>query len=140
MAKRLPLRILIAEDNIVNQRVLRLWLKRFGYEADVVDNGVRAVEAATNSTYDIIFMDVQMPQMDGLTATRKLRAAEIDTKRTYIVALTAGATVEERDACLAAGMDQFMGKPFQEAHLVDALERCANRHTQPTTNLSPQTE
>lgn len=127
MAKRLPLRILIAEDNLVNQRVLRLWLKRFGYEADVVDNGARAVASATETTYDIIFMDVQMPQMDGLAATRALRSTETLRHRTYIVALTAGATVEERDACLAAGMDQFMGKPFQEAQLVEALEKCGQR-------------
>ena len=123
MAQRLPLRILIAEDNLVNQRVLRLWLKRFGYEADVVDNGTRALDAATNHAYDIIFMDVQMPQMDGLAATRALRSAESGSHRTYIVALTAGATIEERNACIAAGMDQFMGKPFQESQLVDALER-----------------
>jgi len=128
LAKRLPLRILIAEDNLVNQRVLRLWLRRFGYEADVVDNGVRAVAAATEAAYDIIFMDVQMPQLDGLGATRALRNAEGVGHRPYIVALTAGATVEERDACLAAGMDQFMGKPFQEAQLLDALERCGQRN------------
>jgi CheY-like chemotaxis protein len=127
MAKRLPLRVLIAEDNLVNQRVLRLWLKRFGYEADVVDNGVRAVDAASKNDYDLIFMDIQMPEMDGLTATRTLRAAETNAQHVYIVALTAGATTEERDACLAAGMDQFMGKPFQESQLVDALERCAIR-------------
>lgn len=131
MAKRLPLRILIVEDNLVNQRVLRLWLKRFGYEADVVDNGVRAVAAATESAYDIIFMDVQMPQMDGLTATRALRSSETLDRRTYIVALTAGATIEERNACLSAGMDQFMGKPFQEAQLLEALERCAQRTSPP---------
>ncbi|HRI65265.1 MAG TPA: response regulator [Polyangium sp.] len=127
MAQRLPLRILIAEDNLVNQRVLRLWLKRFGYEADVVDNGARAVDAATSQPYDVIFMDVQMPLMDGLAATRALRTSEVGAHRTYIVALTAGATIEERNACLAAGMDQFMGKPFQESQLVDALERCATR-------------
>lgn len=140
MAKRLPLRILIAEDNLVNQRVLRLWLKRFGYEADVVDNGARAVASATTSAYDIIFMDVQMPQMDGLSATRALRIAETLGHRTYIVALTAGATVEERDACLAAGMDQFMGKPFQEAQLLDALERCGRQKSPPAVENHPSVE
>jgi signal transduction histidine kinase/AmiR/NasT family two-component response regulator len=127
MAKRLPLRILIAEDNLVNQRVLRLWLKRFGYEADVVDNGARAVAAATETAYDIIFMDVQMPQMDGLAATKAIRSAESLGHRTYIVALTAGATVEEREACLSAGMDEFMGKPFQERQLLEALETCSQQ-------------
>jgi CheY-like chemotaxis protein len=124
MAARHPLRILIADDNEMNQRVLRFWLESFGYQPDVVGDGTRALESALDRPYDLIFMDVQMPGMDGLSATRALRKTLPESARPRIVALSAGTSPGERDACLAAGMDQFMGKPFQPSDLVTAIEAC----------------
>jgi CheY-like chemotaxis protein/HPt (histidine-containing phosphotransfer) domain-containing protein len=123
LATRHPLRILIAEDNAINQRVLQLWLESHGYTPDVVGDGTRAVEAVLERGYDVVFMDVQMPGLDGLAATRAIHEA-LPSDRPRIVALSAATDAADRAACLAAGMDQFLAKPLQKARLVDALEQC----------------
>ena len=124
MARRLPLRILLAEDNVVNQRVALLMLERMGYRADVVANGAEAVDAVLQRDYDVVLMDMQMPEMDGVEATRRIRSART-RGGPRIVALTANAMAEDRDACLGAGMDEFLSKPLTAMQLAAALERCA---------------
>ncbi|MDH5589326.1 MAG: response regulator [Gemmatimonadota bacterium] len=115
------LRILMAEDNRVNQQVAVAVLKKAGYSVDVVDNGVLAVEAVRTRPYDLVLMDVQMPEMDGLTATRAIRAIG-DYADLPIVALTAHALEEERQRCLDAGMQAFLTKPFQPMDLLRLVE------------------
>ncbi len=115
------LRLLIAEDNPVNQRVASRMLQRLGYKADVVDNGRLAVEAVERQAYDVIFMDVQMPELDGLEATRRIKARAGTSP--WIIALTAHALEEDRQQCLAAGMNNFLSKPVLLKELTAALER-----------------
>ncbi|HND60676.1 MAG TPA: PAS domain S-box protein [Opitutaceae bacterium] len=108
-----PLAILIAEDNAVNQRVAKLMLQRLGYSADFVANGRAAVEAVAERTYDLVLMDMQMPEMDGITAARVICERWPAGERPRIVAMTASASNNDRDACLGAGMDQFVSKPVR---------------------------
>jgi CheY-like chemotaxis protein len=115
------LRLLIAEDNPVNQRVASRMLQKLGYRADVVDNGRLAVEAVERESYDVVFMDVQMPELDGLEATRQIKARPGPAP--WIVALTAHALEEDRQQCLAAGMNDFLSKPVQLNELTAALDR-----------------
>ena len=121
LATRHPLRILIAEDNLVNQKVARKLLSQLGYEADVAGNGLEATEAAATKTYDVILMDVQMPKMDGLEATRRIRAGDGPGRGVRIVAMTANALAGDREMCLAAGMDDYVSKPIRPAELAAAL-------------------
>jgi CheY-like chemotaxis protein len=114
-------RLLLAEDNPVNQMVVQRLFARLGYTIDVVPNGREAVRAALGVDYDLVLMDCQMPELDGIDATREIRAAE-SGRRTPIVALTANATVEDRDRCLEAGMDDFVAKPFKPEQLVALVE------------------
>jgi two-component system, sensor histidine kinase and response regulator len=122
-------RILLAEDNPVNQKVALKVLERLGYEADVVDTGLAAVEALRRAAYAVVLMDVQMPQMDGLEATRTIRRAGsgVLDRSVPIVALTAHATAGDRDDCLKAGMDDYLAKPIRPAELADALETWLGR-------------
>ncbi|RMH65082.1 MAG: response regulator [Bacteroidetes bacterium] len=117
------LRVLLAEDNLVNQKVALRMLERLGYKADVVANGLEVLQARHIARYDIILMDVQMPEMDGLTATREIRAHWPADEQPYIVAMTANAFESDRDECLEAGMDDYVSKPVQAAMLREALER-----------------
>jgi signal transduction histidine kinase/CheY-like chemotaxis protein/HPt (histidine-containing phosphotransfer) domain-containing protein len=121
MATRLPLRILVAEDNPVNQKVARAMLGRLGYEADFVGNGVEAIRSAQRQPYDVILMDVQMPELDGLAATREI-CARMPTQRPWIVGMTANAMAEDRRMCVEAGMDDYLAKPVVPAKLVAVLE------------------
>jgi CheY-like chemotaxis protein len=117
-------RILLAEDNLVNQRVALIMLRKLGYQADLVVNGIEVLEAIQKKSYDLILMDGQMPEMDGLEATRKLKQIFPDPKdRPWVVALTANAMQSDREACLAAGMDDFLTKPIKPQELRAALER-----------------
>ena len=125
LARRMPLRILLAEDNAVNQKVLLKMLARAGYAADVAGNGLEVLAALEHAPYDVVLMDVQMPEMDGLEATRGLRARGGDARQPYVIALTANAMQEDRDLCLAAGMDDYASKPVRPAELFAALERGA---------------
>jgi CheY-like chemotaxis protein len=122
MAERLPLRILVAEDNSVNQQLITLMLKKIGYRPDVVANGMEVLEAVRRRPYDAILMDIQMPEMDGLEATRRIHSM-FDHDRPYIIAATANALEEERRMCLAAGMDDYLSKPIRMEDLVAALNR-----------------
>jgi CheY-like chemotaxis protein len=128
MGKRHPLRILLAEDNAVNQKLALRLLERFGYRADMAANGVEAIRAVERQPYDVVLMDVQMPEMDGLEATRQICARWGVGERPRIVAMTANALAEDREACLAAGMDDYLSKPIRVEELVAALHRCEAKH------------
>ncbi|MCP4544543.1 MAG: GAF domain-containing protein [Chloroflexi bacterium] len=124
MAKRSPLRILLVEDNAVNQKLALRLLERMGYRADMAGNGLEALEALRRQTYDVALMDVQMPEMDGLEATRTICREWPRQQRPRIIAMTANAMKEDRDICLAAGMDDYISKPIQVEELVNALNEC----------------
>ncbi|MBE9042187.1 response regulator [Oscillatoriales cyanobacterium LEGE 11467] len=128
---RVPLRILLAEDNAVNQKVALLLLEKQGYRADVAGNGFEVLEALDRQSYDVVFMDVQMPKMDGLTATRQICQDRSPDCRPRIIALTANAMGEDRQMCLDAGMDDYLAKPIQVEELVGALSRCGPIETTP---------
>jgi CheY-like chemotaxis protein/HPt (histidine-containing phosphotransfer) domain-containing protein len=116
------LRILIAEDNELNQKLALGLLAKLGYEADLVKTGAEAVEAVEREEYDVVLMDVQMPELDGLEATRRIRQSR-PRGDPRIVAMTANALREHREACLAAGMDDYLAKPIRIDQLDEALER-----------------
>jgi two-component system sensor histidine kinase/response regulator len=119
-----PLRVLVAEDNATNQKLVLALLKQRGHHGVVVGNGRLAVEAAAAEKFDVILMDVQMPEMGGLEATSAIRAAERDSgKRTPIIALTAHVMAGDREECLAAGMDGFVAKPLRPAELFAAIDQ-----------------
>jgi PAS domain S-box-containing protein len=123
-APRRSERILLVEDNAVNQKVALHMLGRLGYRADVAGNGLEALEAVERQPYDVILMDMQMPEMDGLEATRRIVARHPDrASRPWIVALTANAMKTDVDACFAAGMDDFLTKPLTMPSLQGALAR-----------------
>jgi signal transduction histidine kinase/DNA-binding response OmpR family regulator len=112
LAQRVPLRILLVEDNAVNQKVALRLLERMGYRADIANNGLEAIESVRNIAYDLVLMDVQMPEMDGLEATRSIRNLDPELGvRPRIIAMTAGAMEGDRQACLDAGMDDYISKP-----------------------------
>jgi signal transduction histidine kinase/ActR/RegA family two-component response regulator len=115
------LRVLVAEDNAVNQHVAVLMLKKLGYEADVEEDGRKAIAALRQEPYDIVFMDLQMPEMDGLEATRCIRA-DPALHQPYIIALTANAMNADKEECLAAGMNNFLAKPMRIRDLQAALD------------------
>ena len=112
-------RVLLAEDNPVNQKVAMLFLERLGYECEVVQDGEQALEAIANGNFDVVLMDVQMPVMDGLEATRRLRTWNRDI---YVIAMTANALRGDREACLEAGMDDYLSKPVTPERLAEALQ------------------
>jgi PAS domain S-box-containing protein len=136
---RTPLRILLAEDNTVNQQVALRMLDRLGLRADLAANGHEAITALQRQDYDVILMDVQMPEMDGLEATRHLRATLPPARQPRIVAMTAGAMVGDREACLAAGMDDYISKPVQREDLLAALQRAVSRHAPAPSHPAEQT-
>jgi CheY-like chemotaxis protein len=123
MGKRHPLRILLAEDNHTNQVLALALLDRLGYRADVAGNGVEVLKTLQRQSYDVILMDVQMPEMDGLEATREVRRSFNPVCQPRIIALTADAMKEDRERCLAAGMDDYVSKPIQVSELISALNR-----------------
>jgi len=125
MASRLPLNILVAEDNIINQKVALRVLQQFGYQIDLAGNGREAAEAVERQKYDLVFMDVQMPVMNGLDATRRICARFAPADRPYIVAMTANAMKEDREDCLAAGMNDYLSKPIRPEEIKAVLERAA---------------
>jgi CheY-like chemotaxis protein len=131
LAERHPLRILIAEDNPVNQKVAQLMIERLGYRADVVGDGAEAVDAVRRVPYDVVFMDLQMPELDGFGAMRQIRSEQPEDRRPRIIALTANALEEDREACLAAGMDDYLSKPLQRDKLEAALMRVTPLRSQP---------
>ena len=127
LAERHPLRILLAEDNVVNQKLAMRLLQQMGYRADLASNGIEAVESVQRQTYDVILMDVQMPEMDGLEASRRITAQWAADKRPRIVAMTANAMAGDREMCLKAGMDDYITKPIRVDQLVQALHQVRAR-------------
>jgi CheY-like chemotaxis protein len=121
MASAHPLRILLAEDNVVNQKLALRILQQMGYRADLASNGIEAVESVERQTYDVVLMDLQMPEMDGLEATRRICARREAHQRPRIVAMTANAMQGDREMCLEAGMDDYLTKPIRIERLVEAL-------------------
>ena len=120
---RKDLRFLIAEDNLINQKVIGIQLKKMNYEIDIVDNGRLAIDAVKRKTYDVILMDCQMPEMDGYEATRQLRKLEGDKRHTIVIAMTANALKGDREKCLEAGMDDYLSKPIKMEVLTPILEK-----------------
>ncbi|MFP4414055.1 PAS domain S-box protein [Coleofasciculus sp.] len=120
-AQRLPLRILLVEDVAVNQKVARQMLQRLGYRADVANNGQEALESLRRKSYQVVFMDVQMPEMDGLEATRRIRTEWSLACQPWIIAMTAHAMQGDREQCLQVGMNDYISKPIRPEALVQAL-------------------
>ena len=127
MAERHPLRILLAEDNVVNQKLALRLLQQMGYRADVASNGIEAIESIERQTYDVVLMDVQMPEMDGLEAARRISSRYPPGARPRIVAMTANAMQGDREMCLAAGMDDYLTKPIRVERLIEALGDATTR-------------
>jgi CheY-like chemotaxis protein/HPt (histidine-containing phosphotransfer) domain-containing protein len=139
-----PLRILLAEDNVVNQKVALSLLQRLGYRADVAANGLEVLAALQRQTYDLVLMDMQMPEMDGLEATRRIRDQEPAGLSPWIVAMTANALPGDRERCLQAGMNDYVSKPVRPEALAEALRRCqphlkpqATKTSAATIDLTP---
>jgi len=117
------LRILVAEDNPVNQRVARRMLEKLGYRPELVSNGLEAVESVKRAAYDVILMDIQMPEMDGVTATQKIRSEIPPKKQPVIIALTANALAGDREKYIGSGMDDYLSKPIRVHELKASLKR-----------------
>jgi PAS domain S-box-containing protein len=123
----LSLRILVAEDNEVNQKVALHQLKKLGFTAEAVANGVAALAALRRKEYDLVFMDCQMPEMDGYEATAQLRKSEGSQRHTWVIAMTANTLEGDREKCFAAGMDDYVGKPVKTNDMLAALNRYVQR-------------
>jgi CheY-like chemotaxis protein len=128
LGQRYPLKLLLAEDNTVNQKVATLMLSRLGYSVDVVADGNEAIRAIERQHYNVVLMDVQMPELDGLSATQQICARWPASERPRIIAMTANASPDDRLACLQAGMDDYISKPVTPAALTEALKRAIAVH------------
>jgi len=136
LVQRIPIRILLAEDNAVNQKLALRILAKMGYRADVAANGLEVLHALKEKKYHLIFMDVLMPEMDGLQATRQIVRQYPDEERPIIVAMTANAMRGDREKCLAAGMDDYISKPVQFHALQDIIKKWGPRALQKQQRLS----
>jgi signal transduction histidine kinase/HPt (histidine-containing phosphotransfer) domain-containing protein len=134
LAVRLPLRLLLADDNPINQKVGLSVLQKLGYRADVANNGMEVIRALEQKVYDVLFLDVQMPEMDGLEAARQICERWPQEKRPCIIAMTGNALTGDRERCLAAGMDDYISKPVRITELQSALE-----HWGPLRSLKSET-
>jgi CheY-like chemotaxis protein/HPt (histidine-containing phosphotransfer) domain-containing protein len=123
MARRLPMRLLLADDNPINQKVGLSVLHKLGYRADIANNGLEVLKALEQKVYDLLFLDVQMPEMDGLEAARQICERWSPERRPAIIAMTGNALTGDREKCLAAGMDDYISKPVRISELQSALER-----------------
>ena len=130
-ASKHPLQILIAEDNLVNQKVISKILGRLGYRVDVASNGLEALEAFSMRLYDVVLMDLHMPEMDGLEATRRILSELEEDEQPVIVAMTAAVMQEDRERCRAAGMKAFVSKPVKIQNLVETLRKIKPRYADP---------
>jgi CheY-like chemotaxis protein len=120
-ARQFPLRILVAEDNSVNQKLIQRILNKLGYEPDLVQNGREVLQRMQEKVYDVILMDIQMPEIDGLEATAAIRTGS--WPQPFIIAMTANAMSEDKEICLQAGMDDYIAKPMKLQELVDMLKK-----------------
>ncbi len=121
-------RLLLAEDNVVNQKVALALLHKLGFRADLAANGLEVLAAVERQPYDVILMDVQMPEMDGLEAARRLGQLHSgSSRRPWIIAVTANAMQGDREQCLAAGMDDYISKPIKSDDLLAAIMRSRHR-------------
>ena len=118
-----PLTILIAEDNLINQKLIEKFLNKLGYLTDIVENGMQVIEALKTKNYNVILMDVQMPEMGGFEATQQIRQMPIE--QPYIIAMTANSMSGDRDKCLKAGMDEYISKPMRLKVITDILKIAA---------------
>lgn len=129
-------RVLVVEDNALNQLVAEGLVSRLGYDVDIVSNGAEALQAITSATYSAVLMDCHMPVMDGFTATQEIRRSEGDGARLPIIAMTAGAMAEDRERCLAVGMDDYVSKPVNVNAIKEALARWTDSPDEPPAPLS----
>jgi CheY-like chemotaxis protein/HPt (histidine-containing phosphotransfer) domain-containing protein len=129
LARRLPLRVLLADDNPINQKVGLTVLQKLGYHADIAANGVEVLRALEQKAYDILFLDVQMPEMDGLEAARQIHQRWSADKRPRIIAMTGNALKGDREKCLQAGMDDYISKPVRISELQSALQHWGAKKT-----------
>jgi CheY-like chemotaxis protein len=121
LAEQLPLKILVVEDNLVNQKLVVSFLGRMGYKVDVAENGLVAFEAAKRESYDVIFMDIQMPEMNGLEATEAILRANTQPRPPRIIAITANAMQGDRERCIESGMVDYIAKPVRIHEIQDSL-------------------
>jgi signal transduction histidine kinase/DNA-binding response OmpR family regulator/CHASE1-domain containing sensor protein len=139
LGQKNPLRILLAEDNVVNQKVAVNLLARLGYRADVVANGLEVLESLHRQHYDVILMDMQMPEMDGLEATAKIYQDWDSSQVPYIIALTANAMIEDRQKCFDVGMHDYVSKPIRLEELSQALQKCSPQQPEETSEETTET-
>jgi CheY-like chemotaxis protein len=133
-----PMRVLVVEDDRVNQLVVMGMLRQMGHCGDCVADGAEALEGLTRQNYDLVLMDIRMPNMDGIEATQRVRRLTDPIARIPIIALTANATTEERLRCAEAGMNDFISKPFRRAELESALEKWRPPAGDPPARISPR--
>jgi CheY-like chemotaxis protein len=138
IGEEIPLEVLLAEDNAVNQKVALRFLERLGYRADAVANGLEAVTTLQNRKYDLVLMDLQMPEMDGFEATRQIRRRLPLARQPKIVALTANAMHGDRELCFESGMDDYISKPVKMHEIAEAIRRHFGRAGEnvPTAQLT----
>lgn len=132
-----PLRILLAEDNAINQEIAKETLQQAGHVVAIAVNGKAAVEAVRTDSYDVVLMDIHMPEMDGIEATRAIRNLPGEISRIPVIALTANAMVGDRERYIAAGLNDYASKPFDAAKLLAAIQRCVRA---PARGANPTTE
>ncbi len=137
MGQRHPLRILVAEDHLINQKVVLGILEKLGYRADVAANGIEVTEALERQLYDVVLMDVQMPEMDGVQTTQYIRSNLPRKRQPTIIAMTAHALKGDRERYIGTGMDDYISKPIQVAHLKAILQRCKPIKARGTRPLRP---
>jgi CheY-like chemotaxis protein len=123
IASEIPLNILLVEDNLINQKVTIRMLKRFGYTIDIAENGVEAIEAVKNKQYELIFMDIQMPVMDGFEATKEILRMFPNDKCPVIIAMTAAVMKGDKEKCLDSGMSDYIPKPVLPEAIQAAIEK-----------------
>ena len=133
-----PLRILLVEDNPANQKLAAYILQDRGHAVEIAGNGQEAIYLAEQNRYDVILMDVQMPEMDGLEATAAIRKREDGGQRMPIIAMTAHSMKGDRERCLAAGMDAYISKPIKREELIETVERLAGAGRSRISNLKSQ--
>ena len=139
LGARCPLRVLLVDDNRINQKVAIRTLEKMGYRPDLATNGIEALRAVEDGGYDLVLMDVQMPEMDGIEATRRIRVLPL-AHQPEIVAMTASVLERDRDECLEAGMDAFLVKPFRPADVAKTLEACHGRLESAGDAATPERE